>query len=133
MKRPRRKKELSTEINITNLVDVIMAILIMFMMTAPLMTKGIRVDLPKANAASMQDKKNVTVSLDSTGALFVAAKPSNLEQLSGDLSSAWDGQSPVFIQSDSKVPYGTVAKLMAALRQAGVQKIGFMTQNEAKL
>lgn len=110
-----------------------MAILIMFMMTAPLMTKGIRVDLPKANAAAMQDKQNITVSLDSSGALFVASKPSNLEALPLDLKGQWDGQSPVFIQSDEKVPYGTVAKLMVALRQAGVQKIGFMTQNAAKL
>lgn len=129
MKRPRAQKELNTDINMTNLVDVILAILILFMLTAPLMTKGIRVDLPKANAAAMKDKNNLTVSLDSTGALFVDGKSSHLEQITQDLSTSWDGSGPVFIQADEKVPYGRVAEVMAKLRESGVQKIGFMTQN----
>ena len=132
MRKRRHKKPLNTELNITNLIDVMMAILVAYMLTAPLMTKGIKVDLPKADAPSIDAKQLITVSVDPNGQIFLDDKAVPVEQLRAELKAKWDGKSGVLFNSDSKVPYGIAMKAVSEVQASGITKIGFRTEGESK-
>jgi biopolymer transport protein TolR len=130
MKRRRRTKPLNTELNITNLIDVMMAILVAYMLTAPLMTKGIKVDLPKTEATSIDAKELITVSVNAEGQAFIDDKAVPIENIEAELKAKWDGKSGVLFNSDSKVPYGIAMKAVAQVQSAGISKIGFRTEGD---
>ena len=129
MKR-RKSRSLKEDMNVTNLVDVTFAILVVFMITAPLMSRGVQVDLPKTESPPIEDKKILKVSLDASGQIYVEKEEVELRELGGVLQSVWDGESPVAVNSDSTVSYGRVMKVVSTLQNAGVKKVGFLTQFE---
>ncbi len=131
MKR-RKSRSLKEDLNVTNLVDVTFAILVVFMITAPLMSRGVQVDLPKTESPPLEDKKILRVSLDAEGQIYVDKEEVELRELGGVLKSLWDGESPVAVNSDSTVAYGRVMKVVSVLQNAGVTKVGFLTQFESQ-
>jgi biopolymer transport protein TolR len=119
-----------SEINVTPLVDVMLVLLIIFMIAAPMLTTGVNVDLPKADAPRMdidQDHPLITVQRDQR--IFFFDEEVSLDVLRERLLT--DGRirdvDEVFVQADEQVPYGVVAQVLALVRQAGIGKMGLVT------
>lgn len=134
MRRRARSPAPQPDLNLTNLMDVIFAILIVFMITAPMMTQGVKVDLPKADAPSLDEKKSVTVSFDGKRRLFVDGEETTADGFPQVFARAWGGEPDraVFIQGDRSVPYGMVLEAVGEIRKAGATKIGFLTETPPK-
>jgi biopolymer transport protein ExbD len=120
-----------SEINMTPLVDVMMVLLIIFMITAPIITHSVKVDLPQASQASTQDEPDkVTLTVQHDGSLLWNNTPINAEELALKLNSAAENpdRTELRIQGDKKVEYEKVIQVMAAAQRAGLKKLNFITQ-----
>ena len=122
-----RQKALVQEMNLTNLVDVVFAILIVFMISAPLMSQGIKVELPKAEAPTIEQEKLLKISINKNREIYVADMKVELKDFNNIFKSIWDKQSPVVINADETVDYGTVMVVVAHVQKVGVTKLGFLT------
>lgn len=122
-----RSKPLDQNMNLTNLIDVVFAILIVFMISAPLMSQGIKVELPKTEAPTMEQEKLLKVTIDKNSNVFVAELPVDLREFSKMFNSIWDKKQAVVINADESVDYGMVMKVVSAVQVAGVTKLGFLT------
>lgn len=122
-----------SEINVTPMVDVMLVLLIIFMVSAPLMTTGVEVDLPKAEAPNMEIDEDLPLIVIKPGELYYFDEPLSLdalaEQLASDerLKDGASGTKRIFVQADAAVPYGEVVKVLALVRQAGVEQMGLVT------
>ena len=119
-----------SEINVTPMVDVMLVLLIIFMVSAPLLTVGVPVELPKTEAGALQDQSEpLTISVRADGAIFLKETQiefSGLSQALRALGAAGE-QRPVYVRADGKAAYEVVAQVMAALSTAGFSKIGLIT------
>ena len=119
-----------SEINVTPLVDVMLVLLVVFIVTTPMMTNAIKINLPKTDAvASAQKKDPVVVSVDQDGKFYLAKNevaPELLEKSLQDVK-AQDPEVRVQLQADEGVNYGQVAKAMASIERSGITKISVMT------
>ncbi len=119
-----------SEINVTPMVDVMLVLLIIFMVTAPMMTQGLEVDLPETTAKSLrQEEEPVIISLDKDGKIMLgkievsqAMFRQQLEKQHGK-----NTEQPIFLKADKNVAYGIVASLMADIKDAGFDKLGMIT------
>lgn len=119
------------EINVTPFVDVMLVLLIVFMVTAPLLTVGVPVDLPKTRAATINDTQEpLVVSIDASGTIFLQETAITLEKLIPRLS-AITGANPelrIFIRGDSSLAYGEVMTVMGQLSAAGFKKVSLLAK-----
>ena len=119
-----------SEINVTPLVDVMLVLLIVFMISAPLLTAGVPVELPKTEAGSLQDQAEpLTVTIRADGQIFVkdeevrfGALAPRLQQIAGPGAAK-----PIYVRADGKAPYAIVAQVMAALSTSGFTAINLIT------
>jgi biopolymer transport protein ExbD len=123
-----------SEINMTPLIDVMLVLLVIFIITAPLMTSSLRLDLPKAEAGRPSDAPAfISLALDEQGRLFFGDealdKPALAERVRD--AAARDPATEVQLRADSRVPYGRVAELISLLQEAGLTRIGFVTESPA--
>jgi biopolymer transport protein ExbD/biopolymer transport protein TolR len=127
--RRRESLKLNAELNIINLVDVIFAILVVFMITAPLMSQGVKVELPKAQAASLEEKKAVEVTITKEREILINELPSDLQGFEKDFRAVFTGdeETAIIINSDQTVPYGIVMEVVAAVHRQGGKRLGFLT------
>ena len=119
-----------SEINTTPLVDVMLVLLIIFMITAPLLTHSVKIDLPTASSApTVETPDTITVSLNADGQLFWNDDAIDKATLDLRLADAahQQPQPELHLRADKDTRYAAIAELMAAARQAGVQKLGFVT------
>ena len=135
-RRRARKKPLS-EINVTPLVDVMLVLLIIFMISAPLLTTGVPVELPKTEAGTVPtDKEPVTVSIDQAGAIFIdkdeVAYDNLLAGVGGAIPEADRDEKPIFVRADGRAPYQAVARVMARLSAGGFTKLNLITDTAAE-
>ena len=124
-------KGLMAEINVTPLVDVMLVLLIIFMITAPLLTSGIEVDLPETRAGELRKKeKSLVVTITKEGKIVVGRESLSLKRLSRWLAEAKRAGivKEVQIRADREVPYGLVAKVLGEIESAGITEIGLMTK-----
>jgi biopolymer transport protein TolR len=125
-----RRRSALAEINVTPLVDVMLVLLIIFMISAPLLTVGVPVELPKTEASAVDDQTQpLTISVKADGTLYIADAETPFEQFSTRLA-ALAGQGfdkPIFVRADGKAPYAVVAQVMAALSSSGFAKINLIT------
>ncbi len=131
----RGKKRLVADINITPLVDVMLVLLIIFMVTAPMMTQGVNVDLPKVTGKSLPQKDTpVTITVTEDGAVSINKIPMGRELLIEELQKkfAEDAKQPIFLRADRNVPYGFVVQTMADIKSAGFEQVGMITQPPEK-
>lgn len=133
--RPRKKP--MSDINVVPYIDVMLVLLVVFMITAPMMSQGIKVELPSADAPPLEmpkDQELVVVSVDAVGRYFLnigdqakQAKP--IEALVEDVAKITrNAPLPVFLEADERVEYGAVIRIMAALKSAGVDDVGLVTE-----
>jgi len=121
------------EINVTPLVDVMLVLLIIFMVTAPLLTSGVPVNLPDSRAKALdQDQQPTEVSIDDTGAIFInkdlvseTELPDRLEQIAAESSA--DKPPQIFLRADRSLDYGRVMQVMGELNRAGLNRVALVT------
>jgi biopolymer transport protein ExbD len=115
------------EINVTPLVDVVLVLLLVFMITAPMMSRGIDVTLPVADQPQVDPEDRVTVSVNAKGQVFVGDQPVNIVLLEDRLRGMMEGRSAkvVYLRADEVLRYGEVIKVVDTIRRAGVEQIGF--------
>ncbi|CAH0240882.1 MULTISPECIES: ExbD/TolR family protein [Pseudomonas] len=122
--------EVLSEMNVTPLVDVMLVLLVVFIVTTPMMTNAIKINLPKTDAVATEQKKDpVVVSVDQDGNFFLAKNEVAPELLEKSLQEikAQDPEVRIQLQADAGVNYGQVAKAMASIERSGITKISVMT------
>ncbi len=128
-----RGRGVSAEINVTPLVDVMLVLLIIFMISAPLLTVGVPIDLPQSQAKSLdQEREPLTLSVNDKGQVFLQNTEIKLEELVDKLKAvAKQGpEERIYVRGDKKVDYGTVMKVMGRLQAAGYRKVALVTEVE---
>jgi len=137
---PRRhKRKLKSEINVVPYIDVMLVLLIIFMVTTPMMNLGVDIQLPQTNAKSLQDKKDpIVVSVDEAGQIYLTANGAKREPVTSDefrtKVTAFHNANPelqVLVAGDNRVGYGKVYQILPILQEAGVSKIGLMSQPQS--
>jgi biopolymer transport protein TolR len=128
-----RRKPVMAEINVTPMVDVMLVLLIIFMVSAPLLTVGVPLDLPQTQAKSLdQDKNPLTLSVNLKGQVFLNDTEIALNDLVAKLKAITDARGGmderIFVRGDKKVDYGTVMKVMGRLSQAGFRRVALVTE-----
>ena len=122
-----------SEINVTPFVDVMLVLLIIFMVTAPMMQQGVDVELPKTTTQPMKVKDEpLILTIKKDGRLFLGKQEIPQAELQKKLEAIFEGMDgkELYLRADQAVPYGTVAKAMAAAREAGATKLGMVTEHE---
>jgi len=119
------------DINVTPLVDVMLVLLVVFMITAPLLTVAVPLDLPKAQAQSVkQDKEPLVISIDSRGQVYLQESKTELPDLVAKLK-AITGANPearIFVRGDKGVPYGRIMEVMGTISAAGYSKVALVAE-----
>ena len=128
-----RRRAVMAEINVTPMVDVMLVLLIIFMVSAPLLTVGVPLDLPQTQAKSLdQDKNPLTLSVNLNGQVFLNDNEIALNDLVTKLKAITDARGGlderIFVRGDRKVDYGTVMKVMGRLSQAGFRRVALVTE-----
>jgi biopolymer transport protein TolR len=132
----RRGRRLMGEINVVPYIDVMLVLLIIFMVTAPLLTQGVQVDLPQASSKPIpeQNREPLVISVDRQGRYYVnvgddESAPVDEATVVARVRTVLqrDAQTPVLLKADQSVPYGRVVTLMSLLDEAGAAKLGFLT------
>ena len=120
------------DINVTSLVDVAFVLLIIFMITAPMMQGGVDVQLPRAEAKPLQAKQGLVVSVDQQGRIFVDQTALSYSDFRAAFPAIVAKRHPtgVYLQSDRRVPYGDVVRVLAVMREAGVADVGLVAEPE---
>lgn len=129
------RKRLVSEINVTPLVDVMLVLLIIFMMTAPMMTQGLDVDLPETTSKSLRQEENpIVVTVDEEGAISIDNIPMVRDLLLQELQKKYkvNQKQQIFLRADRKVPYGHVVTVMSDIKSVGFDKIGMITKPPEK-
>jgi len=119
-----------SEINVTPLVDVMLVLLIIFMVSAPMMTTGVEIDLPKTHAPRMEieeEKLLLTITKDQKVLLGETEVPYDRLEEALTTNPRLQRERELYLQADENVPYGFVAKVMALVRQGGIEKLGMVT------
>jgi biopolymer transport protein TolR len=118
-----------SEINVTPFVDVMLVLLVIFMVTAPMFSQGLPVNLPQAQAPALVSVKPLVVSISRGQAVYLGDRQVSLTDLKAALQGEARGsEAPeVLLKSDLEVPYGLVVKVMSILKEAGVEKLGIVT------
>jgi biopolymer transport protein TolR len=134
-RRRRRRHGVMSEINVTPMVDVMLVLLIIFMISAPLLTVGVPIDLPQSQAKSLdQDREPLTISVNAEGKVFLQ----NSEVLAGELvpklraitEARGGADERIYVRGDRSVHYGTVMKVMGQLSAAGFRRVALVTEVE---
>lgn len=119
------------EINVTPLVDVMLVLLIIFMVTAPLMTSGVSVDLPKTNAQPLNsDSEPLAVSIKADGSIFLQDQPIDLSDLVARLQAIAQNNPDrrIFVRGDKDLPYGRIMEVMGTITQGGFTKVALLAE-----
>jgi biopolymer transport protein ExbD len=128
----RSRRTLSTlgEINVTPLVDVVLVLLLVFMVTAPMMSRGIDVSLPVANQPQTDPGERITISINAQERIFVGDRPINLQLLEDTVRGMMEGRTHkvVYLKADESIRYGKVITVIDKLKSAGVELVGFAYQ-----
>ena len=122
---------LMSEINVTPFVDVMLVLLIIFMVTAPMMTQGVDVALPEASSESLPaDEEQIVVTIDKAGNVYISEYPVSIEFLKEKLNELLKNKAvkEVYLKADRDISYGIVVRVMSEIKGAGVEKLGMLTE-----
>ena len=135
MRRFKREYRPMAEINVTNLVDVVLVLLIVFMISAPMMQAGIEIDLPKASESPRDVSAGIVISIDKKQQIYIDQYKIPMERFESRLRTIREVKKfrPIFIRADKSVPYGLVIELMARIKKMGIENVGLVTEPERRL
>ena len=134
-RRGRRRAAVMAEINVTPMVDVMLVLLIIFMVTAPLLTVGVPIDLPKTDAKQIEgDKEPLTISIQPDGKIFLQETELSLDEIVPKLTAISKNgfDERIFVRGDRRVDYGQIMKVMATINVAGFRRIALISDLEDK-
>jgi biopolymer transport protein TolR len=134
-KRRHTRKPVMAEINVTPMVDVMLVLLIIFMVSAPLLTVGVPIDLPQTKAKSLdQDKEPLMISVNTKGEVYLQNSEIKIDELVAKLQAITQtrggADERIYVRGDKKVDYGTVMRVMGRLSQAGFRRVALVTEVE---
>lgn len=121
------------EINVTPFVDVMLVLLIIFMVTAPLLQQGVDVNLPQAKGKDLPPEERLSIVVKKDGILYLNDNPISMNDLAKKLSSVSKLNPNVFLRADKDVPYGLVVQVMGEIKEAGIEKLGMVTEPKVAL
>ena len=124
-------RRMMAEINVTPLVDVMLVLLIIFMVTAPMLTQGVDVNLPQANAKALRaEEERLVVTVDANSRIFIGKQAVEFNRLGSTLKEvvARRIDRQVYFRADRGVQYGFVVKVIAEIRNSGIEKLGMVTE-----
>jgi len=135
---PRHRKRgglpLYAEINVVSLIDVMMLLMVIFMITAPMMQGGVDVALPRAEARPLEAKSGIVVTVNRRGEIYVDRTKLTYDEFAASfsaLASDRGREGGIYLRADEGVPYGTVVRVLAVMRVAGVGDVGLVAEPEA--
>ena len=125
-----RHRRFMAEINVIPLVDVVLVLLVIFMVTAPMLYRGIDINLPKSATNTIKPETRAVLSIERDQRLYLDKDPISIVQLERKLRALKDQSSEVsiFLRADREVPYGTVVQVMDSIKKAGIEKLGMVTE-----
>ncbi|MBI2713373.1 MAG: protein TolR [Rhizobiales bacterium] len=134
-RRKHRRRKVMSEINVTPMVDVMLVLLIIFMVSAPLLTVGVPIDLPQSQAKSLdQDKEPLTLSVNDKGQVFLQnaeiAVEDMIPKLQAVAQARGGNEARVYVRGDRRVDYGTMMRVMGRLSSAGFHRVALVTEFE---
>jgi biopolymer transport protein TolR len=121
------------EINVTPFVDVMLVLLIIFMVSAPLLTVGVPLELPETKGQQLQSNKEpLTISVQRDGKVYIQETAVTLDEIAGKLKAIAKGghDEPIFVRGDKGIDYGTVMRVMGRIKQGGFNKVSLVTEAE---
>jgi biopolymer transport protein TolR len=130
-----RKSQPIADINMTPFIDVMLVLLIIFMVTAPLLTAGVPLDLPKTGAGQLNvDQKPITISITDKAQIFIGETPITLAEIAAKIQPlAKQGfDERIYVRGAKQVDYGTVAQVMTAITSAGYKRVALLTEQDRK-
>lgn len=128
-----RDRKVLSEINVTPFVDVMLVLLVIFMITAPLLQQGIDVNLPKARGRDLPPEERITLVIKKGGTIYMNENPVSIPQMGQKLKAISKLNPNVFLKADKDVPYGFVVKVMGEIKEAGIEKLGMITEPQISL
>jgi len=131
--RYRRERSVLSEINVTPFVDVMLVLLVIFMVTAPLLQQGIDVNLPKAKGKDMPTEERITLIINKSRTIYMNERPVSLQEMRRKLDAISKLNPNVFLKADKDVPYGFVVQVMGEIKDAGIEKLGMITEPKISL
>ncbi len=134
-RRQHHRRDVMSQINVTPMVDVMLVLLIIFMVSAPLLTVGVPIDLPQTQAKSLdQDRTPLTLSVDLQGRVFLQSSEIPIDELVAKLKAVTEARGGlderIYVRGDRKVDYGTVMRVMGRLSSAGFRRVALVTEVE---
>jgi biopolymer transport protein TolR len=134
-RRRHRRRPVMSEINVTPMVDVMLVLLIIFMVSAPLLTVGVPIDLPQTQAKSLdQEKEPLAISVNDKGQVFLQNSQIDVDELVAKLKAVTDARGGfderIYVRGDRKVDYGAMMRVMGRLSAAGFRRVALVTEVE---
>jgi biopolymer transport protein TolR len=128
-----RDRSVLSEINVTPFVDVMLVLLVIFMVTAPLLQQGIDVNLPKAKGKDLPPEERITLVVKKGGTIYMNENAVSITEMRHKLEAISKLNPNVFLKADRDVPYGFVVEIMGEIKEAGIEKLGMITEPKISL
>ena len=128
-----RNRNVLSEINVTPFVDVMLVLLVIFMVTAPLLQQGIDVNLPKAKGRDLPPEERITLTIKRGGIIYMNENPVTITEMGNKLKAISKLNPNIFLKADKDVPYGFVVEVMGEIKEAGIEKLGMVTEPKISL
>ncbi len=128
-----RNRTVLSEINITPFVDVMLVLLVIFMVTAPLLQQGVDVNLPKAKGKELPTEERISLVIKKDRTIYMNDTPVSIPEMRSRLEAISKLNPNIFLRADKDVPYGLVVEVMGEVKEAGIEKLGMITEPKLSL